>query len=497
MAVDDWTAFIPTIVFVAYWAAIIGVAFRVISRRRSQGVSLAWLAVLAWLPIVGVVLYVLVGESWLSRKRARRIRAIEESAAAWFEALEPYGAPDDPVGRPLFVPLNRLARATSPIPAMGGNSIGLLDDADAFFPALLGAIGEAEKTISLMFYIYSPGGRVDEVTRALVDAAGRGVHVRLLADAVGSRPFFDGGHVRMLRRAGVEVREALPVNPLRAWVARVDLRNHRKLVVIDGRTAFTGSMNLADPKVFKQPRPSASGSRRVGGKSIGPWVDIMARVEGPAAHALDLLFAMDWCAESPDDTLAEERPDEPVVAGESAVQIISSGPGDDPDELRRVLLQSMYAAREEMVISTPYFVPDDSMMTALTTAAKRGVRTVLIVPERVDSRLVHHASRSYFDELLRAGVSVRLFRGGLLHSKTAVIDRRLVLLGSANMDRRSLWINFELSIFVHDGDIAEQMRYIQHRYIADSACLTEGGWDGRGAGWKLVDNAAQLLAPIL
>ncbi|MCC5823189.1 MAG: cardiolipin synthase [Phycisphaerales bacterium] len=493
----DWTAYIPTIIFVAYWAAIIGVAFRVISRRRSQGVSLAWLAVLAWLPIFGVVLYILVGESWLTRKRARRIRALEQAAEARFQALEPFAAPEDPENRPLFAPLNRLARATSPIPALADNAIELHDDADAFFPVILEEIAKAQKTISLMFYIYAPGGRVDQVTEALINAAKRGVHVRLLADAVGSRPFFDGGHVHLLRRAGAEVRKALPVNPLRVWAARIDLRNHRKLVVIDGRTAFTGSMNMADPKVFKQPRGPGSGSRQVGGKKIGPWVDIMARVEGPAAHAMDLVFAMDWCVESPDETLAEERPDEPVRAGESAVQIISSGPGDDPDELRRVLLQSMYTAERELVISTPYFVPDDSMMTALTTAAKRGVRTVLIVPERVDSILVRHASRSYFDELLRAGVQVVQFRGGLLHSKTAVIDRRLVLLGSANMDRRSLWINFELSIFVHDEQIAEQMRYIQHRYIADSICLTEGGWDKRAFGSKLLDNAAQLLAPIL
>lgn len=489
----DWTAFIPTIVFVLYWTAIIAVALRVISRRRSQGVSLAWLAVLAWLPILGVILYVLVGESWLSRKRARRMRDIEYSAAVRFAALEPFAASDDPAVRPFFAPLNRLARATSPIPALTGNQIELLDDADAFFPAIIDEIGRARKTISLMFYIYSPGGRVDEVTRALIAAARRGVHVRLLADAVGSRPFFEGSWHRQLRSAGVEIREALPVKPLRVWVARVDLRNHRKLAVFDGSTAYTGSMNMADPQVFKQPRrPSSPGASKT-----GPWVDIMARVRGPAANALDLVFAMDWCAESPDETLDAERPDHPEPAGESPVQIISSGPGVDPDELRRVLLQSMYAAREELVISTPYFVPDDSMLTAMTTAAKRGVRTVLIVPERVDSVMVRHAARSYFDDLLRAGVEVRLFRDGLLHSKTAVIDRRLVLLGSANMDRRSLWINFELSLFVHDEEIAEQMRYIQHRYLNASRCLTEGGWDERGFASRLVDNAAQLLAPIL
>ncbi len=488
------SSLIPAAVFVLHWAVVLGVAVRVISRRRSQGVSLAWLAVLAWIPILGVVLYVLVGESWLSRRRARRVQTLEDAARARFEALEPYAATEDARVRPFLAPLNRLARATSPIPALTGNSVELLDDADAFFPAMLDEIGRAQKTISVMFYIYAPGGRVDLVSSALIAAARRGVHVRVLADAVGSSRFFGSEWLGDLQAAGVEVRAALPVRLARAWVARVDLRNHRKLAVFDGVTALTGSMNMADPKVFKQPRTPShpSGNRRA-----GPWVDIMARVRGPAVTALDLLFGLDWCAESPDDTLAAERPEQPTMAGLSPIQIISSGPGDNPDDLRRVLLQSMYAAQDELVISTPYFVPDDTMLTALITAAKRGVRTMLIVPEKVDSVMVRHASRSYYDDLLRAGVDVRLFQSGLLHSKTAVIDRRLVLLGSANMDRRSLWINFELSLFVHDEDIAEQMRYIQQRYLANARCLTEGGWDERGFVSRLVDNAAQLLAPIL
>ncbi len=489
-----WTSLIPSVFFLLHWALVLGVALRVISKRRSQGVSLAWLAVLAWIPILGVVLYVLVGESWVSRKRARRMQTLEDAARAHFDALEPFAATEDPAVLPFLAPLNRLARATSPIPALAGNSVELLDDADAFFPVLLDEIAKARKTISIMFYIYSSGGRVDLVTTALIAAARRGVHVRVLADAVGSAGFFASNWLGDLQAAGVEVRAALPVKLARAWVARVDLRNHRKLAVFDGETALTGSMNLADPKVFKQPRTPSKPS---GGRRTGPWVDIMARVRGPAVAALDLLFALDWCTESPDDTLAEERPKQPMTAGISPIQIISSGPGDNPDDLRRALLQSIYAAREELVISTPYFVPDDTMLTALITAAKRGVKTILIVPERVDSVLVRHASRSYYDDLLSAGVEVRLFQNGLLHSKTAVIDRRLVLLGSANMDRRSLWVNFELSLFIHDEEIAEQMRYIQHRYLADSRCLTEGGWDERGFASRLVDNAAQLLAPIL
>lgn len=479
------TAFVPVTLFILHWGATVAVGARVISKRREQGVSLAWLAILAWIPVLGIVLYVLVGEAWISRGRARRMQTLEASARARFKALERYAATENDRLRPTLAPLNRLARVTGDIPTLTGNSVELFDDADEFFPAFLEEIRKAQKTISLLFYIYSPGDRVDAVTEALADAAQRGVHVRVLADAVGSRPMFSDPTLEILRRAGVEVREALPVKLARALVSRVDLRNHRKLAVFDGTTAFTGSMNLADPHIFM---------RHAG---VGPWVDIMARVRGPAAHAMDLIFALDWCAEREDEMLHTERPAEIAQAGITPVQILSSGPGDNPDDLRRVLLQSVYAARDELVISTPYFVPDDTMLTALITASLRGVKTTLIVPQRVDSALVHHAARSYFDDLIKAGVDVRLFRPGLLHAKTAVIDRRLAMLGSANMDRRSLWINFELSIFAHDEQVAEQLRRIQDRYIAASVPINAETWKCRPLHWRMIDNAAQLLAPVL
>lgn len=482
----NWPAFLTSAVLALHWAATFAVALRVISKRRSQGVSLAWLAVLAWIPLLGIVLYVLIGEAWLTRRRARRMRTLEDAARARFRALERFAATENDDVRPFLAPLNRLARSTTIIPTLSGNTVDLLDDADQFLPALIDAINTAEKSISLLFYIDSPGARIDHVHDALARAAARGVHVRLLVDAVGSKPLLESpAALAHLRTHGVDIRLALPVRFPRQLFARVDLRNHRKLAVFDSRVAFTGSMNLADPAVFKK------------SANVGPWVDIMARVQGPAVHALDLLFALDWCVESDDETLHTERPENPATPGPVPVQVVSSGPGDDPDDLRRVLLQCIFEARDELVISTPYFVPDDTMLTALTTAALRGVSVTLIVPDRVDSKLVRWASRSYYDDLLRAGVRIRHFTPGLLHAKTAVVDRRLALIGSANMDRRSLWINFELSILAHDADTAARLRAIQDRYIAASRAITPENWGKRALRWRLVDNAAQLLAPIL
>ncbi len=483
----DWNAFIPTALFVLHWGATCLVAVRVVSKRRSQGVSLAWLAVLAWIPIAGIVLYILVGEAWLTRRRTGRIQATLERLLPRLESLRAYAPRQaDPSKDADIERYNTIALTTTKIPALNANRIDIIDGADDFFPAFIDAIDRAESSIDLLFYIYSPGARVDEVTDALARASQRGVAVRVLADAVGSRPLFKHKHsMRTLEQAGVRVRRALPVRFPRQLFARVDLRNHRKLAVIDHRAAYTGSMNLADPDIFKA------------SAKVGPWVDIMSRIEGPAVHALSAIFEIDWHAEHDHESPDPNTPDRPETPGSATLQIVNSGPGDNPDAFRRILLQAIYDAREEIVISTPYFVPDDALLTAITTADIRGVDVKLIVPRRVDSLLVRHASESYFDDLVHAGVEIYRYTPGLLHAKTITADSRLALIGSANLDRRSLWINFELSVIAHDQPTAQRVRAVQQHYIDESEQLCKETWSQGNLIQRIADNAAQLLAPIL
>ncbi|MGB5259389.1 MAG: cardiolipin synthase [Gammaproteobacteria bacterium] len=371
-------------------------------------------------------------------------------------------------------------------PALPGNRIELLDNFQAVFDAIIADIDGAQSRCHVCFYIWHEGGRVAEVVDALVRAAGRGVQCRALADALGSKAFLKGDLARRLRDAGVELVAALPTGPLRALFVRQDLRNHRKIVVIDDCVAYTGSQNLVDPRFFKQD------------SGVGEWVDAIARITGPAAAALDSVFALDWSVET------GREYELPVVTGNAAhpstgsmVQVVPSGQDLRPEAIHQLLLTAIYSARRELVMTTPYFIPDDSMLTALLSAALRGVEVTLIVPARNDSLLVRHASVAHFDDLMSAGVNIALFEGGLLHTKSLTIDGDSSVFGSVNLDMRSLWLNFEISLFVYDATFTQQLRAIQNSYLSDSDRLDPGVWQRRPARRRFTENTFRLLGPIL
>jgi cardiolipin synthase len=325
-----------------------------------------------------------------------------------------------------------------------------------------------------------------DVVDALARAAQRGVQCRALADAMGSKAFLRSKSARRLRDAGVELTAALPTGALRTLVARTDLRNHRKIVVIDDRLAYSGSQNLVDPRFFKQ----TSG--------VGEWVDAMARISGPAAASLDGVFRLDWSVETGSPFEAPFMLAEGTSAPPGAtVQVVPSGPDLQPEAIHQLLLTAIYAARKELVMSTPYFVPDDSILTALLTAALRGVRVTLIVPARNDSLLVRHASVAHFDDLMTASVRIALFNGGLLHTKSLTIDGEMSVFGSVNLDMRSLWLNFEISLLVYDRDFTGRLRSLQNTYLRDSEWVDLDTWRCRPARSRFVANSCRLLSPLL
>jgi cardiolipin synthase len=321
---------------------------------------------------------------------------------------------------------------------------------------------------------------------ALIRAAARGVQCRALADAMGSEAFLAGGVVRQLREAGVEFTAALPTGALRTLIARADLRNHRKIAVIDDRIAWAGSQNLVDPRFFKR------------GTGVGEWVDAMARFTGPAAASLDGVFRLDWSVETGAAFEAPPViPDRSVVPMGPVIQIVPSGPDLRPEAIHQLLLTAIYAARRELVMTTPYFVPDEAMLTALLTAALRGVDVTLIVPARNDSVLVRHASEATFDDLLSAGARIALFNGGLLHTKSLTIDGEMSVFGSVNLDMRSLWLNFEISLFVYDREFTGRLRSLQDSYLADSDRLGLETWRQRPAWRRFAEDTCRLVGPLL
>ncbi|MBL0922688.1 MAG: cardiolipin synthase, partial [Phycisphaerales bacterium] len=317
----------------------------------------------------------------------------------------------------------------------------------------------------------------------------RGVRCRVLVDAVGSRPFLRSDLCAAMRRAGVLVCEALPVNPLRMLLARVDLRNHRKIVVIDHRIGYTGSHNLAEADFLSKKKPRA-----------GDWVDASVRLEGPAVGALQAVFLGDWLLDSvePDEEVERLARRAPVeVEGGSVAQLIPSGPDRESGAVQQAMLALIYAADRELILTTPYFVPDESTRAALCIAARRGVRTTVVVPAHPDARLVAAASRAFFQELLDAGVRIRRFRKGLLHAKTFTIDGEIAVITSVNMDMRSFFLNFESTLVVYDRRFAEELRRAQHGYMELAPEVSAGEWAHRPLVNRFVDNIAQLAAPLL
>jgi len=471
-----------------HFVVVIAVSLRVIVKRRPPGVSLAWLILVIVFPYGGAILYLLMGERTLGRKRAKRAEALLPPFQEWLThvlSARPAALEGESVG---WEKLRRFVEGSVGIPALGGNELRMIEGADTTLRAIIEEIDRARKTCDLEFYIWHPGGLADEVARALIRAEGRGVRCRVLVDSVGSGLFLRSKLVREMRSGGVEVVEALPVGLIRSLFVRVDLRLHRKIVVVDGAVAFTGSLNMVDPRFFKQDA------------GVGEWVDAMVRVTGPAVKLLELVFVWDWLIETGetlDSLIPASGADMPAPSGQAVAQVLPSGPGYEGDGIYQLLLTAIYAARHELIMTTPYFVPDEPMIGALLAAARRGVEITLIVPERVDSVLVRYASRAYNDDLLSAGVRILRFRGGLLHTKSVVIDGETTLFGTVNLDIRSLRLNFEVTMIVYDKQFGGAVSDLQLGYAAQSEPIDLERWRQRKGFTRFLENTAQLMSPLL
>jgi cardiolipin synthase len=303
----------------------------------------------------------------------------------------------------------------------------------------------------------------------------------VLVDAVGSRRFMSTLG-QGLRRRGVACHEIMPVNPIRRRFARVDLRNHRKLFVIDGRVAYTGSQNIVDPDY---------------GRRGMAWHDVMLRVRGPAVLHLQLVFLEDW------SVAADAEPDvegllEPVeLVGGVAMQVAPSGPTYPSEWFSNLLVEAIHRANRHLLITTPYFVPDEPSLLALKLAVMRGARVELVLPAQTDHPVVEAAGRSYYRELLDAGVIIHQFSAGLLHTKSMTVDDAFALVGSANFDVRSFQLNFELNVLLFDAEIVGRLRFMQQHYISQAHTIDPAAWRRRRWHQTLPDNLAMLLSPLL
>jgi cardiolipin synthase len=475
-------------VYVADLLIRVGLSVRVIMRRLPVGVALAWLAIILIFPFIGAVLYLLLGEYRLGRARARRAASYREACRARSSPAPAAERVDLAALGPGGAALARLAESVLGAAVLPGNRLELQENADVALPALIADIDRARQTCHLEFYIWSPGGRADDVGAALTRAVKRGVQCRVLVDAIGSKAFLKSALAKGLRDSGVKVAAALPGGLLRWLVTRPDLRMHRKIAVFDDAVAYTGSLNLADPLLFKKEA------------GVGQWVDALVRVQGPAVRALADTFHEDWALEA-SETIEPPGPapdgQPPPAAGPAPVQVLPTGPEARVEAIEQVVLMALYAATREVVLTTPYFVPSESLLYALLSAAGRGVQVTLIVPAKVDSRLVHFASRANQAELLAAGVRVALFQGGLLHTKSITVDGQFSLFGSLNLDPRSFRLDFEITLAVYDAAFTADLRRLQQHYLDGSEMLDLACCRTRSAVERFAEDAARLVGPVL
>ncbi|MDR8523889.1 cardiolipin synthase [Shewanella fidelis] len=470
-----------------YWLVIAGISIRVVAKRRSIGVSLAWLMIIYIVPLGGAFAYLLFGELNLGKKRALRAELMFKPYGEWFKKLYEYRQYRPHVASLYGQSISAICEKQVGIPALADNHLTLCSETYEILDQLIADINQAKCTILLEFYIWHPGGRADDVANALIQSANRGVQIRLLLDAAGSRHFFKSHWPKQMKASGIQVISALEVSPFRMFFRRLDLRLHRKIVVIDNVIGYTGSMNLVDPKYFNQDA------------GVGQWIDVMVRITGPSVPVLNSIHAWDWEVETnqrflPEPPTCLAHDDSEIT---DLVQVIPSGPGMREEVIHRVLLQSIYQAQKSIVITTPYFVPSDNLHMALVIAAQRNVQVDIIIPDKNDSIMVEWASRAFFSELLEAGVNIHRFKGGLLHTKSVVIDSNHCLIGTVNWDMRSLWLNFEVTLAVDNLEFTETLQQVQQGYLADADQICPIQWEKRSLANRTAERLFYLFSPLL
>ena len=475
----------PSLLLLAFSTVQLVVIVRVMLRPgRDPAARVAWVAVIAVLPVLGLFCYLMFGEVTFGRRRLQRVlKARGQLPCA--RQLMPDGTAKPREGSH-HEQLFRVGESIGGCPPVGGNRLQLVADSREFIDRLVADIDAAVDHVHLEFYIWLTDEGGLKTVQALRRAASRGVTCRALADGMGCRSLIRSPHWRAMQDDGVRVAVALPVgNPLMGPLrGRIDMRNHRKLVVIDSTIAWCGSQNCADPEFLVK-------------KRFAPWIDIMVQCEGPVVWQHQHLFAGDWMSAT-DESLVDLLHVPAIEAkGDVIAQVIGSGPADQHSGMPQVFATLLYNARDTVVITTPYYVPNETIQSAMCACARRGVDTTIVFPRRNDSRIVAAASRSYYPELLGAGVKIHEFDGGLLHSKTFTMDGEISLIGSANMDRRSFELNFENNLLMQDAAFTEELFRLQQNYLQQSHPVTLDEAHQWGLPQRLWQNSMAILGPLL
>ncbi len=478
-----WLSALILLVDLAIRIVVLGV----IPGNRRPTTAMAWLLCIFFLPYIGLLLFLMFGNFRLSRRRRETQAAVNERILAGTQDIA--SQVPEYEGPAWVKSAMELNQNLGYFPALGGNTVQLIEGYQESLDAMAEEVSRATDYVNAEFYIMSSDASTDRLFAELEAAAERGVRVRVLFDHIGSLRVPGYRHmIRRLKNSSIQWRRMLPLLPVKGQWRRPDLRNHRKILVVDGRVGFTGSQNVIEPSYRKKK------NARIGRE----WVELMSRLEGPIVGTLNVMFATDWSSET------EENLESQLAAyhwnsfsGGSLCQVVPSGPGFVTENNLRLFNTLLYSAEECITISSPYFVPDDSLLYAITTAAQRGVTVELFVSEAGDQFLVHHAQRSYYEALLKAGVRIYLYPKPLvLHAKHFTVDSEVAVIGSSNMDMRSFSLNLEVTVMIVDGSVVQRMHEVEDHYRAVSRELLLDEWENRPILARYVDNVARLTATI-
>ncbi|MBL8794517.1 MAG: cardiolipin synthase [Planctomycetia bacterium] len=448
--------------------------------RRSPEAAKGWLLLIFFLPWLGMAIYWLIGRPYAPRWRIERIKQLAVAMRPIGERLRKHPNMVHPSLTPELETSVTLAENMGRLPILGGNEVELLGHYQASIEQLAADIEHAQHHVHLLYYIFQADEATEPVLTALERAAQRGVTCRVLVDALGSRSMSRQLFAR-LKPAGVQCHEMMPTGLFSLRAARTDLRNHRKLAVIDGRIGYTGSQNLIRSE-FKEGIT---------------YEEMVVRVTGPVVNTLQFVFASDWDLETEEVLDSPELFPDPHCTGAVAAQVLPSGPTYAIQANQRIVVSLLHGARHRIVMTTPYFIPDQPLFVALQIAVLRGVEVHLIVSEKEDQFLVSQAQKSYYEDLLEVGVKIHLFQKKFLHAKHLTIDDQIALIGSSNMDIRSFVLNAEISLLCYDQEVTRQLHKHQERYFARSRALTLEEWTQRGYLPRLTQNLARLMSPLL
>lgn len=477
---------------IVYIFIVLLVCIRVVYDTQNTTKTLAYLLAVILLPIIGIIIYFSVGINYRKRKMYSKkiFNNHDLEITMRKEILETsntiFTTRTDSIRN--FRKLATLILNKTSSPIFQGNDVSLLLNGETKFPRVLEAIKKAKNHIHIEYYIFDDDEISCTIIDLLIDKVQQGVDVRFIYDDFGSRPI-RRKQVPRMKAAGIQVFPFYKIK-LIAFANRLNYRNHRKIIVVDGVIGFVGGINVSDKYINKTQN-----------KNELYWRDTHLEIEGPTVKSLQYIFMGDWnyCSGEklePNKTFFPNDSNFQSKANK-IVQIASSGPDSDSPLIQQTLLQAINLAREEILITTPYFIPGDTILENLVIAAASGTKVKLLVPGISDSKFVNYAARSYYGRLLNAGAKIYLYQKGFVHAKTMVVDKKVSIVGTANMDIRSFDLNFEVNAIVYDEEIALELRQAFYEDLNNATIIDLQQWNERSNFTQILEKLAGLFSPLM